>query len=59
MPMNQMEQRQREPIFAPGGLRRLGLWGLGLAISMAIAVCVAIVMSPLEPIVRGAVASLF
>jgi hypothetical protein len=45
--MKQIDQEPRdyrakpvkgEPIFQPGGLRRLGLWVLGLAISLAISI---------------------
>lgn len=39
-----------EPVFAPGGLRRFGMWGLGLAISLSISIPLYLVFSPIADV---------
>lgn len=57
--MKQIEQDPRsykaqpvkgEPAFKPGGLRRLGLWALGLAISLAISIPLYLVFYPIADV---------
>lgn len=39
-----------EPVFVPGGLRRLGLWMLGLATSLAIAIPLYLIFTPIADV---------
>lgn len=39
-----------EPVFQPGGLRRLGLWTLGMAISLAIAIPLYFIFTPIADV---------
>lgn len=48
--MKQIEQSLREPVFQPGGLRRLGLWFLGLAISLAISIPLYMILYPIADV---------
>lgn len=57
--MKQIDQNPRdyranavkgEPVFQPGGLRRLGLWMLGLATSLAIAIPLYLIFTPIADV---------
>ena len=41
---------KREPIFQQGGLRRLGLWALGLTISLAISIPLYLLLYPIADV---------
>lgn len=48
--MKQIEPSTSEPVFQPGGLRRLSLWLLGLAISLAISIPLYLVLYPIADV---------
>jgi hypothetical protein len=39
-----------EPIFQPGGLRRFGLWAMGMAATLAIAIPLYFVLTPIADV---------
>lgn len=49
----------REPVFAPGGMRRLGAFAIALGIGAVVTIIVGVAMSPLEPVIRSAAHALF